>query len=170
VNRQAVLICLAVLATVAGGFAVLHHHRPPDRATSGPDAFVVPTPTPTATRTATPTPTVTSVRRAPVESGPVRQPQMVRAARAFLTVYLAWQYGHATAHHLPAASGTLKSRLVRQHPRVPAAARRWRVRFRTMQAGARVVVATVHAGRQTYTVSLALTRTDGGWVVSAIAV
>lgn len=95
---------------------------------------------------------------------------MIRAARMFLSVYLAWQYGHATAHHLPAASGSLRDRLARQHPRVPAAARRWRVRFRTMQAGARVVVATVHAGWQTYTVSLALTRTDAGWVVSAIAV
>lgn len=169
-NRQAVLICLAFLAVAAGGFAVLHHGHPPARAASGPDAFVVPTPTPTATRTPTPSPVATPARRAPTEPGPVRQPQMIHAARMFLTVYLAWQYGHATARHLPAASSSLRDRLARQHPRVPAAARRWRVRFRTMQAGARVVVATVRAGRQTYTVSLALTRTDGGWVVSAIAV
>jgi hypothetical protein len=117
----------------------------------------------------TPTPVPTSPPLRDVETGPPAQPAVVRAARVFVTRYLAWQYGHdAVLRDAPATRALLRT-LHAQHPRVPAAQRRVRVTFHVELAGARAVVANVTAGRAVFTISLALRREHGEWVVSAMS-
>jgi hypothetical protein len=127
-----------------------------------------PTFDPPSARVPTPVPTVTA--RHDSEPGPARQPGVERAARVFLNRYLAWQYGHDDVLHGVPATRALLRTFAAQHPRVPAAARRLHVTFHARQAGARAVVANVTAGRDVFTISLALRRVHGQWVVSAMSV
>lgn len=169
---------VSAIAVIAGVVAVFSLLGGPGSAPRHPA-----TPTPSAAAPATSTaPRATATPEGPPsEEGPagataasraeVRAAR--RAARRFLTGYLAFAYGRGCARSIRRASAALKRDLARHAPRVPRDVRTRRPRVRLLQSNgvsgrAASFTALVDDGPARYTVALELGRpTDGRWTVTA---
>lgn len=95
-------------------------------------------------------------------------------ARAFLSGYLPYSYGRATAREIRAATRALQRELAANPPRVSAAARQAaRPRVRQLRVsgldGSRAyVLAQIEDGSQTYPTSLTLERHGHRWLVATV--
>jgi hypothetical protein len=170
-------IAVVLILAAAGLLAVLH-----DTAPSPPRAVASHPPVPPPTVAAEPAVLPSSTPTVPSEEGtaapdalasPAEVRGAKRVARRFLAGYLPYSYGRGSARQITGADPRLRSRLVRERPRVPASERRRRPRVGLVQSdgAGRVrarLVALVDDGRRRYTVALELARTGGGWRVTAV--
>lgn len=102
-------------------------------------------------------------------------PAMVtRAGRRFLTGYLAYLYGHASAQRIAGADRTLVRRLARERARVSPATRARHPRIvaltphRLTPARWSLAALVDDGGVARYTVTTLLERRRGSWVVTAV--
>jgi hypothetical protein len=96
-----------------------------------------------------------------------------RAARRFLAGYLAYSYGRAPAHRIPAATTELRDRLARTRPRVPESERRQQPRVQLLQSNSvsrdrAALVALIRDQARRYSVHLELANTPTGWLVTGL--
>jgi hypothetical protein len=96
-----------------------------------------------------------------------------RAARRFLTGYLAFTYDRGPVRAIHGADPALERRLARHPPRVPARERARHPRLRLLQSDgvsrkAASLVALVDDGARRYTLALELARTGSRWMVTSV--
>jgi hypothetical protein len=121
-----------------------------------------------------PATTVTSGLPRATDSPPSVQRRAPEAAAVrFLDTYLPFLYGRGGAKSIRAATPQLVARIVRSRVRVPPAARTRRPRLEAIGAhslaGGRVLVrARVGDGAVSYTLTLALLRSSGRWLVRSV--
>ena len=95
-----------------------------------------------------------------------------QAARAFLSDYLAWLYGHAAANAIVDATPALVEQLKQNPPEVPPT-------FRSLHATVTAIpiqrrgsgwqaLPDITDGRETHELALTLTQTHGKWLISSI--
>lgn len=149
-RRAAFAIAAAVVVVAAFGLLLGGGGSLPSPATTTPDP----------TRLSSPP---AAVRRSEPEAAAVR----------FLEDYLPFLYGRGGAGPIRAATPRLAERLVRSRVRVPPAARSRRPRLEAIGArdlaGSRALVrARVGDGVVSYTIALALARSEGRWLVVSV--
>ncbi len=110
-----------------------------------------------------------------LKAAPHRPPAAaLRAARTFLSGYLAYLYGQGTAAHIRAAAPGLVAVLARRRPAVSPAAHRLHpvvVGFGAREAGGNVLhlTAVVSDGIARYPLRVLMVNRAGGWQTAALA-
>jgi hypothetical protein len=173
------LFAIAVAVIVAGvvGLALLDDAGPsqqPRDDTPRPRPIASPVSTPGLTMNSVETPHVapseeglpTAVTR--TTAATIREAK--RAARGFLTGYLAYSYGQAPAASIDGAASALERELADQPPRVPARERARYPRVKLIQTNgvsrhAASLLAVVDDGARSYTLTLELERRADDWLV-----
>ena len=176
-RRRLFVAAVAVIVLGASALALLDgptpHPQPEARSSPPARAPRAPTRAPAEDAAAVEAPSEEGAPRPELEGSRADVAATKRAARRFLTGYLAYTYGRRSAHRIAAASGQLRRRLAAHPPRVPASERRRHPRVVLVQSDAvgRVrgeLVAVVRDGARPYTVPLELTRGRDGWKVTAV--
>jgi hypothetical protein len=172
-------IAVAVIAAGVAALSVLddagpsqprdHTPRPAPVAT----AVSVPGPSANASGAPAVAPSEEGQPTAAAKASPAAVAAAKRSARRFLAGYLAYTYRQGRAHAIRAIAPALEHDLATHPPRVPARERTRRPRVELLQTDgvsptAASLLALVHDGARSYTLTLDLARRSGRWTVTGV--